>query len=96
MVANKLSKMMPKRLNKVLHIGWLLASASLFAAEPWTFEQAISFALTNNPDARLAQHRMAAARAGLQQANAAFWPHVEVQSSYLRTDQPMLGFGSLL
>lgn len=65
-------------------------------AEPWTLERSLDFALAHNPDARIAQHRIAAAQAGVEQANAAFWPRVQVQSSYTRTDNPMMVFGSIL
>lgn len=64
--------------------------------EPWTLEHAIRFALTNNPNARIAQHRLAAARSELEQARAAFSPQLQLQSSYTRTDNPMLVFGSIL
>ena len=37
-----------------------------------------------------------AAQAGLDQANAAFWPRVQLQSSYSASDNPMLAFGSIL
>ena len=53
-------------------------------------------ALADNPDARLARQRIAAAQAGLDQANAAFWPRLQFQSSYTGTDNPMLAFGSIL
>ena len=66
------------------------------AEEPWTLEQAIRCALTNSPDARLAQQRIAVARAGLSQANAAFSPQVQFASSYSRSDNPMQAFGSIL
>lgn len=66
------------------------------AAEPWTLERAISHALTNSPDARIAQKRIAAARAGFEQANAALWPNLQLQSSYTRTDNPMFSFGNIL
>jgi outer membrane protein TolC len=52
--------------------------------------------LTNNPDSRLAQQRIQAAQAGWRQAQAAFSPQLQFQSSYLRTDNPMLVFGSIL
>ena len=65
-------------------------------SEPWTLERAIQHAVTNSPDARIAQRRIAAARAGLEQANAALWPQLQFQSSYTRTDNPMLAFGSIL
>ena len=66
------------------------------AAEPWTLERALEYALTHNPDARLAQQRIAAAQAGFEQANSAFWPRLQIQSSYTRTDNPMLVFGNIL
>jgi outer membrane protein TolC len=76
----------------------LVCGASLPAAlaEPWTFESAIAQALRQNPDVRLAQHRIAAAQAGLEQANAAFMPRVQFQSSYARTDNPVSVFGYAL
>ena len=76
---------------------WLFASAfAASAAEPWTLERALDYALVHNPSARLAQHRIAAAQAGMEQADAAFWPRLQFQSSYTRTDNPMQVFGSIL
>jgi outer membrane protein TolC len=74
----------------------LLWSLAAFAAEPWTLERALQQALSANPDARLAQQRIVAAQAGLDQANAAFWPRLQFQSSYSASDNPMLAFGSIL
>jgi outer membrane protein TolC len=74
-------------------LSWSLAA---LAAEPWTLERALQQALSGNPDARLAQQRIVAAQAGLDQANAAFWPRVQFQSSYTASDNPMLAFGSIL
>jgi outer membrane protein TolC len=65
-------------------------------AESWTFERAVGHALTNSPDARIAEQRIRAARAGVDQANAAVWPTLQLQSSYTRTDNPMMVFGSIL
>jgi outer membrane protein len=75
---------------------WAGLCASVKSNEPWTLPQAINHALTNNPDARLAQQRILAAQAGLRQANAAFSPQLQFQSSYTRTDNPMMVFGSIL
>src|SRR5207244_3764682 len=66
------------------------------AADTWTLERALDYALAHNPDARLAQRRIAASQAGLEQANSAFWPRLQVQSSYTRTDNPMMVFGNIL
>lgn len=59
-------------------------------------EHALQFALTNSPNARIAEHRIASAQAGLDRANAAFSPKLQFQSSYTRSDNPMLVFGSIL
>lgn len=72
------------------------AALTAAAAEPWTLERALGFALTNSPDARIAVQRVVAAQAGLEQANAAFWPRVSFLSGYTRTDNPMLSFGNIL
>jgi len=75
---------------------WLACSLAAHAAEPWTLEHCLDYTLTHNPDARIAQQRIAAAQAGLEQANSAFWPRLQAQSGYTRTDNPMLVFGSIL
>ncbi len=87
----------------MLRAGWIgvifasiLACQPAVAGEPWTLERALEQALAHNPDARLARNRIAAAQAGLEQANAAFWPRLQFQSSYTRTDNPMMVFGSIL
>ena len=64
--------------------------------EAWTLERALHQAALHNPDARIALHRIAAAQAQLAQANSAFWPRLQLQSSYTRTDNPMMAFGSIL
>src|SRR5258708_21598108 len=84
-------------LQKALRSGlWLACSLAGNAAEPWTLERCLDYALAHNPDARIAQHRITAAEAGLEQANSAFWPQLRVQSSYTRTDNPMTVFGNIL
>lgn len=64
--------------------------------EPWTLERALAHAKSSNPDLRIADQRVRAAQAGLEQANSAFWPRLQLQSSYSRTDNPMMVFGSVL
>ncbi len=75
---------------------FLTCSLAASAAEPWSLERALDYALAHNPDARIAQQRIAAAQAGLEQANSAFWPRLQAQSGYTRTDNPMMVFGSIL
>lgn len=84
-----------KALIGVLALVWG-ATLSLRAAEVWTLERSVRFALTNSPDARIALQRIAAAQAGLKQANAMAWPKLQFQSGYTRTDNPMMVFGSIL
>jgi len=74
----------------------MLVGGTVFGAEPWTLERTLEYALAHNPDTQLARQRVAAAQAGLEQANAAFWPRLQFQSSYTSTDNPMLAFGSIL
>jgi outer membrane protein TolC len=74
----------------------LVCARAGHTAEPWTLERAVAHALANNPEARMVEYRIAAARAGLQQANAAFRPQVQIESSYTRTDNPIGVFGAAL
>lgn len=76
--------------------GVLVCALAAESGEVWTLERSLDHALANNPDARIAQQRIDAAQAGLEQANSAFWPNLQIQSSYTRTDNPMLAFGSIL
>jgi outer membrane protein len=72
------------------------AGAATEPARPWTLERALKQVVEQNPEAGLARQRILVAEAGLEQANAAFWPHLQFQSSYMRTDNPMMVFGSIL
>jgi len=91
-----------RRMDCTFKSGWSLLSlmvafaAPLQAAPAWTLERALGHALTNNPDIRITSQRIAAARAGIEQANASLWPRLQFQSSYTRTDNPMLAFGGIL
>lgn len=69
---------------------------ALAAEAPWTLERCLGYALTNSPDAVIAQKRISAAEAGIMQANAMAWPTLQFQSSYTRTDNPMYVLGSAL
>src|SRR6185369_15841536 len=93
----KIGGFLLREMNQLLCAGVLACSLiSAAAAEPWTLERALDHALDYNPDARIAKLRIAAAQAGIEQANSAFWPRVQIQSSYTRTDNPMQVFGSIL
>ena len=73
-----------------------LVGGRVSAAEAWTLERALDQALAHNPDVRVARQRIFAAQAGREQANAAFWPRLQFQSSYTRSDNPMTVFGNIL
>lgn len=77
---------------------WLACGLCAVAgrAETWTVSDALRYARTNAPDARIARQRMSAAFAVLEQANSAFWPAVRLHSSYTRTDNPVSVFGMAL
>jgi outer membrane protein TolC len=79
------------RISGLLLLGMLTARS-----ETWSLEDALRYARTNSPDARIAQHRIGAAQAMLGQANAAFWPKLQASSSYARTDHPVSVFGAAL
>ena len=66
------------------------------AADTWTLEAAIEKALDNNPDARIARHRIGVFESAILQANSSFWPTLQLQSSYNRTDNPIGVFGAAL
>jgi outer membrane protein TolC len=84
------------RLIVALAGAWALSLGPAGASEPWTLARALEEAQKSNPDARLARQRVAVAQAGLEQANAAAGPRLQFQSSYTRTDNPMMAFGSIL
>lgn len=83
-------------MNRLFFLVLALVGSLTVGAAPWTFEQALAHALTNSPDARIAGQRIAAARAGIQAADALVWPRVQFQSGYTWTDNPMLAFGAIL
>ena len=57
-----------------------------------TLDEAVQLALGKNPDLASAQQRVKAARAALQQADAAFWPQIRVSESYAASDNPVQAF----
>ncbi|MFI4936788.1 MAG: TolC family protein [Caulobacterales bacterium] len=53
-------------------------------------------ALRQNPDAQVAQQRLEAARALIEQADSAWMPQLSVAGRYTDTNSPMMAFGSIL
>ncbi|MCK6446133.1 MAG: TolC family protein [Planctomycetes bacterium] len=58
------------------------------AGAPLTLADVVELALARNPDREAASARVAAASAVLARAEAAFWPTVGVQGSWVRSDAP--------
>ncbi len=76
---------------------WLLMlTAGAAWGETYTLERAVETALAHSPDARAAAARLEAANAGVMQAKGAFQPQLTVETSYLRTNQPVSVFGFAL
>lgn len=73
-----------------------LAGARAGVGASYTLDGAVRRALADNPDARIATSRLAAAQAALLQAGAAFQPQVRIESSYVGTDRPVSVFGFAL
>lgn len=76
--------------------GFLILLAGLAQGESLTLEQAVAEALKGSPDAQVAEARLQAAEAVLVQAKSAFQPRLSLESSYVRTNQPVSVFGSVL
>ncbi len=72
------------------------APAQRAVPEKWTAQEAVHFALSNNPDAMIASRRIEATAADLKQAQAALYPQFAVKGEYARTDNPMYSFGNIL
>lgn len=63
---------------------------------PVTIEQAVNFAIGNNPDMTMAVARIRQAEAMIDHAEAAFWPALAFYTNYLRGDAPSGYFFSKL
>jgi len=62
----------------------------------WTPENAVLFALENNPDTAITRQRIAASESTVNEATSAFYPRVDLNASYQGTDNPMYSFGNIL
>jgi outer membrane protein TolC len=80
----------------VLVAGCLVGFTQTTPAETWTLAQALEHVMAENPDARIAGHRIQSAYSRIQQAEATWWPKLEFQSGYLYSDNPVQVFGSIL
>jgi len=64
--------------------------------DSWTVVEAVQYALCHSPDAKIALHRIDAARAAVRQARSAFYPQISLNAEYGGTNNPMYSFGNIL
>jgi len=64
--------------------------------EVWTAMNAVTFAISNNPDSYIAQKRIDEAQATAAMAKAADYPLVNLSAGYSQTNTPMYSFGNIL
>ena len=62
------------------------------APRPLSLDAAVKLALEKSPDVATARQRLAAARAGLAQTDAAFLPQVRLSGTYSASDNPVQAF----
>ncbi len=62
----------------------------------WKIQDAVRFALANNPDSKVGRSRIEAARAAITMGKAAFYPELSFNSQYGQTNTPMYSFGNIL
>lgn len=62
----------------------------------YTLEQAVEFALANNPNLQIAHERIGQAEAQLGEALASFYPQVKASMSYEHSDNPSRAFGMII
>ncbi|MBI3484552.1 MAG: TolC family protein [Acidobacteria bacterium] len=72
------------------------ARAQEGAGEPVTLEQAVQMALTENPALKAQAEESSVARAQTAQARAAWFPRVDFSQSFLRGNDPVFVFSTLL
>ena len=62
----------------------------------WTAEQAVQFALAQNPDSHIIERKIDEAQAAAQIARAAEYPSIDLTTDYGQTNNPMYSFGNIL
>ena len=75
---------------------FVAVASGIAAAEPWTLDRAVTYALAHSPDAQVARARVEGAQALVQQAQSAWYPQLAVSGRYTDTNNPMMAFGSIL
>ena len=62
----------------------------------WTEKQAVTYAISGNPDSTIALKRIEQARAAAKMVKSADYPLINVSAEYGQTDNPMYSFGNIL
>ena len=62
----------------------------------YTLEQAVNYALANNPDLQIMHERIGQAEAKLGEALSSFYPQIQVRMSYEHSDNPSRAFGMII
>lgn len=62
----------------------------------WTAQQAVTFAIANNPDSTIARNTIEEAQAAANMTRATDYPLVNVGAEYGQTNNPMYSFGNIL
>lgn len=64
--------------------------------ETWTAQEAVAFAIDNNPDSTIARKRIEQAMATATMAKSSDYPLVNISTEYGQTNNPMYSFGNIL
>jgi outer membrane protein TolC len=73
-----------------------LSLAQTVTPQDLSLASAVRTALEKHPALRAAEHQAAAAASGVEQARAGFLPRVDFSEGFVRSDNPVYAFGSLL
>lgn len=91
-----------KTIQTVIMLGFLVSTSNILAAETMplpkslTVQDAVAFALQENPDNAIAKHRIAQAQASATMVNASDYPLINLSAEYAQTNNPMYSFGNIL
>jgi len=75
---------------------WILSAVAVQAAEPLGLAEAVARAVAKHPSVEAARASLRAANEKLPEAKAGFKPRVDFQESWVRSNNPVFVFGSLL
>jgi len=77
-------------------ISFSAATPQLSTDHPVSAQEAVSFAISQNPDATLALRRIDEAEKTIELTNSSNYPRINLSAGYSQTDNPMYSFGNIL